>query len=102
MKHLNIRFDKYMSLPNSTRIDIVNNTVALNDTTIPYIAMALDYRYKACLILDEQERVAGSSMLYRFIEWNNRTDVEPVIDGRKKILRPVVNSSYSNIEFTNF
>ena len=102
MKHLNIRFDKYMSLPNSTRIDIVNNTMALNDTTIPYIAMALDHRYKACLILDEQEKVAVSLILYRFIEWKNRTDVEPVIDRRERILRPVVNSSYSNMKFTNF
>ena len=46
--------------------------------------------------------VLGGIQHIRFIEWKNRTDVEPVIDRRERILRPVVNSSYSNMEFTNF
>ena len=48
------RFKDYISLPNEIKEEINQSIFNLNQISIPYIATALDIRYKACLELNEK------------------------------------------------
>ena len=96
------RFKDYISLPNEIKEEINQSIFNLNQISIPYIATALDIRYKACLELNDDERKVVKMMLYKLIEWNTLPQIEPILNLKNRILNRSSSGSNQSHELSRY